>query len=131
MSRVNNIYNKENNDIKDKRDYEKSLEKSLRDEGDMLVNKTLANLKDFKIKSYNLNSIINTSILKTEDLNEKFNKSTLGIKNNMNYFIKTISKKQGKVCWFIVLLFVFIYLIQRYYKLSNNNDLKSGIVSNQ
>ena len=128
MSRVNNInkngdgFNNINNKSKEAKDYEMSVEKSLRDEGETLVNKTLSNLKEFKVKGYSLNNIINTSIKTTEDLDEKFSRSTTGIRGNMNNLVKTMAKKQGKVCWFIVLLFIILFFIQKYYKYKANNS---------
>lgn len=99
--------------------YQKSIEKSLRDENEGLVVNTISNLKNFKRLNENLNEKINKTNDSSDTMGKKFDKSTEGIKGNMLGLSKTLAAKNSLVCWFIVLLFIGVFFIRRYIRLSH------------
>ncbi len=103
--------------------YQKSIEKSLREENEGLVVNTITNLKNFKRLNENLNEKINKTNDSSDSMAKKFDKSTDGIKGNMQSLSKTLAAKNSLVCWFIVLLFIFTFFIRRYFRLSSIEQL--------
>lgn len=107
------------------KDYEKGVENSIREENDNLIGKITTNIKEFKLLNNEMNVKINSTTDLTDKMNNKFSKSTGGLKGNMSHLITVVKNKQGNVCWFIVLIFVIVFFIRRY--LINSQEVNKNI----
>lgn len=106
-------------------DYEKSVENSIMDENNKLIGNISSNIREFKMLNYTLNDKINSTNTIADSLNEKFDKSREGVIGNMKHLAEVVSNKQGKVCWFIVLIFISIFFIRYFIYLNNKHSVVS------
>jgi hypothetical protein len=97
-------------------DNEKAIENSIKDENDNLIGRISSNIREFTNLNMNLNTKINSTNDYAEKLHDKFDKSKKGIKGNINHLASVVKYKQGKICWFIVLVFILVFFIRRYYR---------------